>query len=89
MVEDDRPTLTLIEKILVAANYRVTGVMDGIAALNSAQVRYLIVGGYSVVYHGYPRYTGDIDIFVAISPRNAVALAKVTAEAFPLTTLQL
>jgi predicted nucleotidyltransferase len=45
--------------------------------LNRHRVRYVVVGGYSVVYHGYPRYTGDIDIFVAISPRNAAALAKV------------
>lgn len=45
--------------------------------LNRHRVRYLVVGGYSVVYHGYPRYTGDIDIFVAISPRNAAALGKV------------
>lgn len=28
-----------------------------------------------MVYHGYPRYTGDIGIFGAISPRNAAALA--------------
>ncbi len=35
--------------------------------LNRHRVRYLVVGGYSVEYHGYPRYTGDIDIFVAIS----------------------
>ena len=37
MVEDERPTLILIEKILVAAGYRVTGVLDGIAALNSVR----------------------------------------------------
>jgi len=36
VVEDELPTLTLLEKILVAANYRVTGVRDGIAALKAA-----------------------------------------------------
>ena len=36
VVEDDRPTLTLIEKILTGAGYRVTGVLDGIAALKAA-----------------------------------------------------
>jgi hypothetical protein len=36
-----------------------------------------VVGGYSVAFHGYPRYTGDLDIYVAISPRNAAALVKV------------
>lgn len=45
--------------------------------LNRHRVRYLVVGGYSVVYHGYPRYTGDIDIYVAISPKNARALTAV------------
>jgi hypothetical protein len=29
--------------------------------LNSHQVDYLLVGGYAVSIHGYPRYTGDID----------------------------
>jgi len=37
VVEDERPTLTLLEKILVAAGYRVTGVADGIAALKSVR----------------------------------------------------
>ena len=36
VVEDERPTLTLLEKILTVAGYRVTGVMDGIAALKAA-----------------------------------------------------
>ncbi len=30
--------------------------------LNSAGVRYLLVGGYPVDYHGYHRYTKDIDV---------------------------
>ena len=37
MVEDERPTLTLLEKILTGAGYRVTGVLDGIAALKAAR----------------------------------------------------
>ena len=36
VVEDERPTLTLLEKILVSAGYRVTGVQDGLAALKAA-----------------------------------------------------
>ncbi len=39
--------------------------------LNVHQVEYLLVGGYAVGYHGYPRATADIDIWVAISPDNA------------------
>lgn len=39
--------------------------------LNFHQVEYLLVGGYAVAIHGYPRYTGDIDVWIAISPSNA------------------
>lgn len=45
--------------------------------LSRHRVRYLVVGGYAVGYHGYPRYTGDLDIFVALSPANGRALVKV------------
>jgi DNA-binding response OmpR family regulator len=37
VVEDERPTLILLEKILAGAGYRVTGVLDGIAALKVAR----------------------------------------------------
>ncbi len=50
---------------------------DFLRLLNRYRVKYLVVGGYSVAFHGYPRYTGDLDIFVAISPGNAAALVKV------------
>jgi hypothetical protein len=39
--------------------------------LNDNKVRYLVVGGYAVAFHGYPRYTQDIDIWVQASPQNA------------------
>lgn len=29
--------------------------------INANRVEYLLVGGYAVGYHGYPRATGDID----------------------------
>ena len=48
-----------------------------IGLLNARRVRYLVVGGYAVAYHGYPRTTGDIDIFVELSRRNAAALVAV------------
>jgi hypothetical protein len=40
-------------------------------------VTYLLVGGYAVGYHGFPRYTGDIDFFVAIQRENAKKLLQV------------
>lgn len=45
--------------------------------LNEADVAYLLIGGYAVGYHGYPRATADMDIFVAISPDNAAKLLDV------------
>ncbi len=39
--------------------------------LNEGEVKYLLIGGYAVGYHGYPRATADMDIWVAISPGNA------------------
>ncbi len=37
---------------------------DFIEALNKANVEYILVGGYSVIIHGYSRNTGDMDIWV-------------------------
>lgn len=48
-----------------------------IALLNAQRVRYLIVGGYAVAYHGYPRATGDLDVFIELSRRNATAMVEV------------
>jgi hypothetical protein len=39
--------------------------------LNLRKVEYLIIGGYAVVYHGYPRSTGDLDIWISKAPENA------------------
>ncbi len=50
-----------------------------IALLNSENVRYVIVGGYAVAFHGYPRFTGDIDFFVEATAENAVRLMRVLA----------
>lgn len=42
--------------------------------LGEGKVRYLIVGGYAVVYYGYPRLTGDLDIFYDGKEDNARSL---------------
>ena len=48
--------------------------------LNDHRVDYLLVGGYAVGYHGYPRATVDLDIWVAVTPRNARHLVMVFKE---------
>lgn len=47
--------------------------------LSSNGVDFLIVGGHAVGFHGYPRFTGDLDIWVRTSPENATRLARVFA----------
>ena len=44
--------------------------------LNANDVHYLIVGGYAVAYHGYPRYTKDIDVWIWINLENAERVVK-------------
>ena len=50
-----------------------------IELLSSHRVDYLIVGGHAVAYHGYPRYTGDMDFFVRPSRENAVKVVAALA----------
>ena len=51
--------------------------LDFITLLEQRSVEYLIVGGYAVGFHGFPRYTGDIDFFVSINEENAEKLVRV------------
>ncbi len=48
-----------------------------IESLNSNGVEYLIVGAVALAHHGFPRYTGDLDILVRSSPENAKRLESV------------
>ncbi len=49
---------------------------DFLQLLNANGVEYLLVGGYAVGYHGYPRATGDMDIWVIATPDNESKLAE-------------
>jgi len=48
--------------------------------LNSHEVEYLLIGGYAVGYHGYPRATADMDLWVGIDKKNAERIVKVLRE---------
>ena len=48
--------------------------------LNAHQVEYLLIGGYTVAYYGYPRATADIDIWIAVNPANAERIVTVLKE---------
>jgi hypothetical protein len=43
---------------------------------NAHSVSYLIVGGYAMAFHGAPRFTGDIDLYVKPDPANAERILK-------------
>lgn len=51
-----------------------------LALLNKHAVDYIIVGGYAMAFHGAPRFTGDIDIFVCPEPRNATRILSALNE---------
>ncbi|MFB3778452.1 MAG: DUF6036 family nucleotidyltransferase [Bryobacteraceae bacterium] len=50
-----------------------------IESLNSSEVEYVIVGAVALAFHGFPRYTGDIDLLVRASPENAQRIASALA----------
>ena len=56
-----------------------------VQSLNDNGVRYLVVGGYAVAFHGHPRYTKDLDIWLWLDRQNALlvvaALEKYTVTA--------
>jgi len=56
--------------------------------LNSKKIEYLVVGGYAVALYGYPRATGDMDIWIAISKDNAHKTVEALKE-FGFNTPQL
>ena len=53
---------------------------DFLKLLKSKNIKYLLIGGYAVGYHGYPRATNDMDIWIAIDSVNAELLVEVLKE---------
>jgi hypothetical protein len=45
-----------------------------IQALNIHKVEYVLVGGYSVILHGYHRVTGDLDVYINPTENNYILL---------------
>ena len=44
--------------------------LDFWKALNENKVRYILVGGFATNFHGYQRYTGDVDLYIDDTPEN-------------------
>jgi len=47
---------------------------DLLELFNRHQVEFMLVGGYALAFHGVPRYTGDMDVFVRVSAKNAMRI---------------
>lgn len=47
-----------------------------IELLNRNNVKYLVVGGYALAFHGHPRYTKNIDLWIWINKENAENVIK-------------
>ena len=56
--------------------------------LNGKNIQYLLIGGYAVGYHGYPRATNDMDIWIAINLKTAEQMVLALKE-FGFDTSQL
>ena len=50
---------------------------DFVKLLNLHEVEYMVVGGYALAFHGKPRHTGDLDIWINISENNAARMLGV------------
>lgn len=53
---------------------------DFLRLLQAHEVDYMIVGGYAVAFHGFPRFTKDIDIFLDLSAANIDRVCQVLVE---------
>lgn len=53
---------------------------DLLMLLEKHKARYLIVGGLAFIYHGGPRYTKDIDVWVGLSAENRARVNRALAE---------
>lgn len=62
--------------------------LDFITLCNQYNVKYLVIGGFAVAVHGYPRYTKDLDVSIEISEDNAKKIIKVIND-FGLGSLRL
>jgi hypothetical protein len=53
---------------------------DLLSAFQSHGVKYLVVGGFAVIYHSQPRFTKDLDLFIKADPENAKATYAALAD---------
>ncbi|MDQ2817113.1 MAG: hypothetical protein M3T49_02720 [Candidatus Eremiobacteraeota bacterium] len=52
---------------------------DLLSALNAERVKYLIVGAHALGFHGRPRFTKDLGVWVEPTPENAARVFRALA----------
>ena len=52
---------------------------DLLSSFIDCKVRFLMVGGYAVAFHGHPRATKDLDVWIDPSPENAPQVLRALA----------
>lgn len=50
--------------------------MEILAALAESHVDFILVGGYAVIYHGYVRATGDMNVWLRPANENKLRLLE-------------
>jgi len=53
---------------------------DFVSLMNANGVEYVIVGSFALSFHGHPRATGDMDVWIRRSPENASRILKALDE---------
>ena len=64
----------------VEAGHFSQDVQELIRLFNEFEVRFLLIGGEAVIFHGYPRYTGDVDFHYEPSLENSERLYSALLE---------
>jgi hypothetical protein len=53
---------------------------DFIFALKKHNVEFVMVGSFDLAFHGHPRYTGDMDLWIRPTKSNATALIQAISD---------
>ena len=68
------------DKKLIEASHFSPDTLEFIRLLAKHNVRYVIVGGEAVIFHGHARFTGDVDFFYALDNENCDRLYNALRE---------
>jgi hypothetical protein len=67
-------------KKIIEAGHFSPDTLEFIRLLQLHGVRYVIVGGEAVIFHGHARFTGDVDFFYSTDEQNTDRLFRVLKE---------